>query len=160
MLKTDSETPFYSFSASGRSGGEQYLYQGFYPDRFGVFPNNFFTRQMTLSEGGLISPINASLEYSKWLFSLSLSSTLPGKASQLPIKPFLNLLLNDHGISDNLSSHFFYEAGFKVGIWGLFEIYIPLLVSKNIDSVNSSFKNNIRFLFSLDSFSRLILNTQ
>lgn len=159
MLKDNPETPYYSFSTSGRSGNEQYLYQGFYPDRFGLFPDNFFTRQMTLSEGGLVSPINTSLGYSKWLLSMSLSSTLPGKASQLPIKPFLNILLNDHGISDNLSSLFFYEAGLKVGIWGVFEIYIPILVSKNIDSVNSSFKNNIRFLFSLDSFTRLILNT-
>ena len=160
MLKTDSEIPFYAFSASGRSGREQYLYQGFYPDRFSMFPENFFSRQMTLSEGGLVSPVNDSLGYSKWLLSLSLSTTLPGKASLLPVKPFLNLLLNDHGISASRNSSFFYEAGLKVGAWGLFEIYIPFLVSKNINSVSSSFKNRIRFVFSLDSFSRLLLNDE
>jgi len=53
------------------------------------------------------------------------------------------------------NSPFFYEAGLKAGIWDFFEIYIPLLVSKNIDSANGSFKNRIRFIFSLDSFSSL-----
>lgn len=157
MLKTDSEIPFYSFSASGRSGSEQYLYQGFYPDRFSEFPKSFFSRQMTLSEGGLVTPINESLGYSQWLISLSLSSTLPGKVSMLPVKPFINILLNDHGISNSLKSPLFYEAGLKVGIWGFFEIHVPLLVSKNINSVTSSFKNRIRFVFSLDSLRKILL---
>ena len=157
MLKTDSEIPFYAFSASGRSGREQYLYQGSYPDRFSVFPQNFFSRQMSLSEGGLVSPLNDSLGYSRWLFSLSFTTNLPGRAAQLPVKPFLNLLLNDHDIAGFQNSPFFYEAGLKTGIWGFFEIYIPLLVSKNIESVNGSFKNRIRFVFSLDSISKLKL---
>ncbi len=155
MLKTDSEIPFYSFAASGRGGREQYLYQGTYPDRFAPFPKNFFSRQMTLSEGGLVSPLNDSLGYSQWLLSLSLTTNLPGRAARLPVKPFLNLLLNDHGMSSAQNSLFFYEAGIKVGIWGFFEIYIPLLVSKNIDSVSGTFKNRIRFAFSLDSISKL-----
>ena len=158
MLKTDLNIPFYGFSASGRDGNEQYLYQGVYPDRFSNFAVSFFSRQMTLSEGSLVTPVNTSLGYSQWLFSLSLSSTLPGKASQLPIKPFLNLLLNDHGISATHSSPFFYEAGLKIGIWDIFDIYVPLLVSKNIDSVSDTFKNRIRFVFSLNSVSRLLMN--
>ncbi|HTN68653.1 MAG TPA: M1 family metallopeptidase [Dysgonamonadaceae bacterium] len=160
MLKTDSKNPFYAFSASGRSGSEQYLYQGLYPERFSLFPENFFSRQMMLSEGGLVSPVNDSLGYSRWLLSLSLSSTLPGKASFLPIKPFLNLLLNDHGLSASHHSPFFYEAGLKVGIWDFLEIYLPFLISKNIDSVSCTFKNRIRFIFSLDSFSSLLLNNK
>lgn len=157
MLKTDSDIPFYAFSAGGRSGREQYLYQGIYPDRFAVFPENFLSRQMTLSEGGLVSPVNDSLGYSRWLFSLSLTSSLPGKAARFPVKPFLNLLLNDHGVSAAQNSPFFYEAGVKAGIWGFFEIYIPLLVSKRIDSVSVNFKNRIRFVFTLDSFNSLKL---
>lgn len=157
MLKSDSEIPFYAFSASGRSGREEYLYQGKYPDRFSVFPKNFFSRQMTLSEGGLVSPINDSLGYSQWLLSLSLSTNLPGKAARFPVKPFLNLLLNDHGVSAVHNALFFYEAGLKVGIWDFFEIYFPLLVSQNIGSVSSTFKNRIRFVFSLDSIRKLKL---
>ena len=160
MLKSDSDIPFYAFSASGRSGREQYLYQGIYPDRFSVFPERFSSRQMTLSEGGLVSPLNNSLGYSKYLLSLSLSTNLPGIAAQLPVKPFVNLLLNDHGLSTSLNSPLFYEAGIKVGIWGLFEIYIPLLVSKNIDYATDSFKNRIRFVFTLHSLNVLKLNGQ
>jgi len=155
MLNSDSEIPFYSFSTSGRSGRELYLYQGIYPDRFSVFPENFFSRQMTLSEGGLVSPVNDSLGYSQWLFSLSLSTNLPGRAARFPIKPFVNLLLNDRDVSTRQNSPFFYEAGLKVGIWDIFEIYVPLLVSNNIDSVSGSFKNRIRFVFSLDSIRKL-----
>ncbi len=158
MLKTDSEIPFYAFSASGRSGREQYLYQGTYPDRFSVFPENFFSRQMTLSEGGLVSPMNDSMGYSRWLFSLSLSTNLPGKAARFPVKPFLNLLLNDHGVTTVQNSPIFYEAGLKTGIWDFFEIHIPLLVSKNIDSVSGNFKNRIRFVFSIDSIRKFKLN--
>jgi hypothetical protein len=105
---------------------------------------------MSLSEGGLVSPVNDSLGYSRWVCSLSLASSLPGKASQIPIRPFVNILLNDHGSGTNNKSPLFFEAGFKVGIWDYFEIYFPLLVSDNIDSLTGSLKYRIRFVFRLD----------
>ncbi|HCE57866.1 MAG TPA: hypothetical protein DER09_08610 [Prolixibacteraceae bacterium] len=154
MLKNKSDIPFYAFSASGRSGREQYLYQGSYPDRFATFPDNFFSRQMTLSEGGLVSALNDSLGYSRRLVSLSFTSTLPKINKWVPVKPFVNLLLNDHGFGNGFDSPLFFEAGIKAGFWNLFEIYIPLVVSRNIDSVSGPFKNRIRFILSLDSFSK------
>ncbi len=158
MLNEDSTVPFYAFSASGRSGRELYLYQGTYPDRFAVFPSNFWSRQMTISEGGLVSPVNDSLAYSRRLFSLSFTSSLPGITSRLPVKPFVNFLLNDKVFGSGIDSPIFFEAGFKTGIRNIFEIYIPLLVSNNIESASGSFKNRIRFVFSLDSVRRLNLN--
>ena len=152
MLKNDNADPLYGLSAGGRSGREQYLYQGIYPDRFGEYPKTLASRQMTLSEGGLVTPVNDGLGYSRYLCSLSLASSLPGKASVIPIKPFVNLLLNDHGTGINNKSPLFFEAGFKTGIWNLFEIYFPLLVSENIDSITGSFKDRIRFVFRLDTF--------
>jgi hypothetical protein len=154
MLKENTEIPFYSFSPGGRSGRELYLYDGTFPDRFAVFPTHFWSRQMSLSEGGLISPANDSLGYSRWLISLSFKSSLPGKASRLPVKPFVNLLLNDKGFDSGNDSPVFYEAGFKAGIGNIFEIYVPLLVSKNLDAASGSFKNRIRFVFTLDAFSK------
>jgi len=59
-------------------------------------------------------------------------------------------LLKDHGTGINSESLLFFEAGFKAGIWNLLEIYFPLLVSDNIDSVTGSFKDRIRFVFRLD----------
>ncbi len=150
MLKSSFADPFYAFSPSGRSGPEQYLYEGFYPDRFGEVSKTFWSRQMTISEGGLVSPVNDTLGYSRWLFSLSFSSSLPGKVSWLPVKPFVNLLLNDHGAETAYNSPFFFEAGLKAGIWNLFEIYFPLLVSNNIDAITESFKDRIRFVLKLN----------
>jgi hypothetical protein len=153
MLKEDSEISFYAFSPGGRNGRELYLYEGTYPDRFAVFPTSFWSRQMSLSEGGLVSPVNDNLGYSRGLVSLSLTSNLPGKTSRLPAKPFVNLLLNDKGFGKENDSPVFFEAGFKAGIGNIFEIYVPLLVSKNIDATGGSLKNRIRFIFSLDSFN-------
>jgi hypothetical protein len=150
MLKNASADPLYGFSAGGRSGREQYLYQGIYPDRFGEFPKTFWSRQMALSEGGLVTPVNDSLGYSRWVCSLSLTSNLPEKASWIPVKPFVNLLLNDHGSGTHDKSLLFFEAGLKTGIWNFFEIYFPLLVSDNIDAITGSFKDRIRFVFKLD----------
>lgn len=153
MLENNSADPFYSFSASGRSGRELYLYDGVYPDRFSESSKNFWSRQMTFSEGGLITPVNDSLGYSRWLCSLTLTSNLPGKTSRIPVKPFLNLLLNDHGRATLDKPQLFFEAGFKAGIWNFFEIYFPVIVSDNIKSINGSFKERIRFIFRLDKLN-------
>ena len=159
MFKNNPDVPFYSLSVAGRSGREQYLYQGTYPDRFSVFPTSFWSRQMTFSEGGLVSPVNERLGYSRWLISLSFSSSLPGKTSRIPVKPFINLVLNDHnnGMGDN--SPLYCEAGVKAGLWNFFEIYIPLVVSGNIESITGSFKDRIRLVFNLDSFNQVKLNS-
>jgi len=71
----------------------------------------------------------------------------------LPVKPFVNLLLNDKGLGSGNDSPIFFEAGLKTGIRDIFEIYVPMLVSHNIKSASGSFKNRIRFVFSLNSFS-------
>jgi len=158
MLKTDASSPFYSLAASGRSGRELYLYEGSYLDRFGRASGSFLTRQMTLSEGGLVSPINEQLGFSRWLVSLTMTSDLPGKIGFIEIKPFVNLLLNDHGSVTGNRSPFFFEAGLKTGIWNLFEISVPLLVSGNIQSMTGSFKDRIRFTFNLETFTSMKFN--
>lgn len=158
MLKQSSTASINNFAVSGRSGREQYLFQGTYPDRFAVFPDNFLSRQMTLSEGGLVSPVNNILGYSKWLISLSLTSDLPGRIGWIAIKPFVNFLLNDHGTGLGNNSPFFFEAGLKTGVWNLFEISVPLIVSSNIRSGTGPIKDRIRFVFNLESFSKIKLN--
>jgi hypothetical protein len=159
MLKENPGVPFYSLSASGRSGLEQYLFQGTYPDRFSIFPNTFWSRQMSFSEGGLVSPVNEKLGYSGWLISLSFTSNLPGKTARIPIKPFVTFLLNDHRAGNGHQSSFYYEAGLKTGLWNFFEIYIPLVVSANIESITGSFRDRIRLVFNLDTFSQVKLNS-
>jgi hypothetical protein len=159
MLKNNPDIPFYALSPSGRSGPDQYLYEGTFPDRFSPYPTTFWSKQMSFSEGALVSPVNEQLGYSQWLISLSLTSTLPGKLERLPFRPFVNLLLNDHGTGTGNDSHFFYEAGLKAGIWNFFEISIPIVVSRNIEDITGTFKDRIRFVFKLDALSQVKLNS-
>jgi hypothetical protein len=98
----------------------------------------------------LVSSIKDTLGYSRSLFSLSLTSSLPGKLSKIPVKPFINLLINDHGLNTINKSLLFYEAGVKAGIWDYFEVYFPFIVSDNIKSISGSLKERIRFVFRLD----------
>jgi hypothetical protein len=158
MLKNSAMVPFYSFSASGRDGRELYLFDGTFFDRFNESKNSFWSRQMTLPEGALVSPLNDSLGYSRWLVSLSFTSNLPGKAGRAPVKPFVNILLNDHGPGNGHNSPVFIEAGLKAGLWNIFEVYVPLLVSANIGSAGNSVKERIRFVLNLDTFSQVNLN--
>jgi len=150
MLHNASSQPYYALAAGGRSGSEQYLYEGTYPDRFSAFPTTFFSRQMTVTEGGLVSPVNEQLGYSSRLVSLSLSSSLPGIAANIGIKPFVNMVLTDHGLDSGHPSPFFAEAGLKFGLWNLFEIQVPLLVTSNIQSISGSIKDRVRIVFNLD----------
>jgi len=150
MLRNTSEVAFYGIAAGGRSGPEQYLFDGTYPDRFTPFAQTFLARQVMFSEGSLVSPVNQKLGYSKRLVSFSFASSLPGKAGRIPIKPFINVLFNDHGMNTTRNSPVFFEAGLKGGIWNIFEIYMPLLVSGNIQSVSSSMKERIRITLNLD----------
>jgi len=155
MLNNRLINSIYTLSPSGRSGRDEYLFQGTFPNRFDEFPATVWSRQMNLNEGGLISPVNKYLGFSDWLFSLSLTSHLPGKISSLPIKPFFNVLYNDHGLENSYQSPLFYEAGIKAGIWNFFEIYFPFLVSENISSSNGLLKDRIRFIFKLDTIFRI-----
>jgi hypothetical protein len=150
MFYNESSVPFYSLAPSGRSGRELYLYQGTFPDRFDQSKKTIWSHIMTLSEGGLISHLNDTLGYSRWLISLTLTSNLPDIVGQLPVKPFVNLLLNDHIIGTKNKSPLFFETGLKVGYWNFFEIYIPMLVSENIRSISGSFKERIRIVFNID----------
>ena len=83
------------------------------------------------------------------------TSSLPGTVSWIPVKPFINLLLNDHGSETTDKSPPFFEAGLKAGIWNFFELYVPILVSDNILSITGSFKERIRFVFRLDILNPL-----
>jgi Peptidase family M1 domain len=153
MLQNNSTDPFYAFSSSGRSGPEQYLYQGLYPDRFSRYLTTFWSRQMTLSEGGLTTFVSDSLGYSRWLCSLSLFSSLPGKASRIPVKPYVNLTVCDFNRINGVKIMLFFEGGFKAGIWDFFEVYFPFVVSANLNPMSGSFKERIRFVFRLDKLN-------
>lgn len=141
----------YSFAVSGRSGSELYLFGGDFPDRFSVFPQNFWSRQMAPSEGGIVTPVNDTLGYTRRILSASVATTLPGLAGKLPLKPFVNM-----AYSGTTAEKFFWEAGIKAGIWNFFEVHVPFLVSENI-SFRSNLNERIRFILNLESLYRIRL---
>ncbi len=153
MINSSGNYPFYRFSSSARNGRDLYLYQGFYPDRFQSSQKSFWSRQMTITEGGLVSSISDSLGYSRWVSSFTITSNLPGKGSIIPVKSFINILLNDYSKGANNISPFFFEAGLKAGIWDFFEVYFPILVSNNIRTIQGSLKERIRFVFNIENIN-------
>ncbi len=157
MVTDNTKSPFYSFAASARSGPELYLYQGFYPDRFSTFPSTFWSREMTISEGALISVPKDSLRFSQRIISFSCVSNLPGITGLLPFKLFVNILLTNPVTPRSTS--LFFESGLKAGIWDFLEIYFPFPISGNLRSVNRSFRDGIRFVFNLESINKVRLNS-
>jgi hypothetical protein len=148
MFRQDKLNSLYSLAPSARSGRELYLFQGEFPDRYAVFPTGFWSRQMVSNEGGIISPINDKSGYSKWLFSASMTASLPGRAAKLPVRPFINMLYKDNSHAN--TDHLFMEAGLSAGLRDIFEFHIPLLVTGNIHELRSTVKERIRFVFNLE----------
>ncbi|MDP2238291.1 MAG: M1 family metallopeptidase [Bacteroidales bacterium] len=155
VLKNNSGILFYNIAAGGRNGREQYLYEGTFPDRFSEFPDTFWSRQMTLAEGGLVSYLNDSLGYSDWVVSINFDSNLPVFEGKLPVKPFLNLMLNEQGSGSDRRPVLMMEAGLKAGFWNLFEVYFPFFISENLKRNNGAFKDRIRFVLSIDAIQKL-----
>jgi hypothetical protein len=150
MMKVSGSSDLYSFAASGRAGKELYLFEGDFPDRFSVFPENFWSRQMVITEGSIVSPVNDSTGYSRSVISLAVSGNLPGFAGYLPVKPFADMVY-----ASGKKSPYFYEAGIKAGIWDVFEVYMPFFVSGNISSIRPTIKERIRFTLNLESILRI-----
>jgi hypothetical protein len=88
MLQDDTGDSYFGLAPSGRNGRELYMFDGDFPDRLSAFSTTFWSRQMLISEGGLVTHINDSSGFSPWLLSTSLSSNLPGRTGLIPLKPF------------------------------------------------------------------------
>ncbi len=145
--------PEYGFAAGSRNGRELYLYDGIYADRFSSAGNSILSRQVSLTDGGLISPQNDSIGYGRSVASLCIAAGFPGKAGKIPLKGFVSAALLDRaGYS---ADPFFFEAGIKTGVWKFLEIYIPLVTSGNISAFNPSVKSRIRFVFNLSTLDPL-----
>lgn len=158
LLKDSPERPYHGFASSARTGSEEYFYRGFFPERFSSNNNALWSRFMQPGEGALVSHINDTLGFNKWLTSLTFSSTLPGFLRNVPVKPFLTFLVSSESISTGLTAPVMYEGGVKVGYWDFFEIHFPLLVSEGIRNIRGGLDENIRILFNLEYIEKIRLN--
>lgn len=149
------DKPLYGLSLSARAGDELYLFEGTYFDRFSKPGTSFFSRQVSINEGGLITPVNLMQLSPSLVTSLTFSSSLPWNLNVLNIKPFATLLWMNEAQKEDRRTELFAEIGLKTGIPPLLEIYVPLLVSSNLSKVSPSIKDRIRFTFNLNFLSKV-----
>ncbi|MDY0025530.1 MAG: M1 family metallopeptidase [Lentimicrobium sp.] len=157
QLHLDSEKkPLFGLSPSARSGKELYTFGGTFFDRFSNVGDSFFSRQISITEGSIITPINLSVFNPSWMFSITLSSSLPWDIKALNIKPFATILLMPEGINSNKHAPVFLaEAGLKTGLGAFFEIFVPLLVTQNLNDTSPLIKDRIRFTLNLEFLSKI-----
>lgn len=146
MIRENENNRLYSMAPSARNGNQLYLFEGDFPDRFDARYGTLWSKQMLLKEGMIVSPINDHSGYSRWLSSFSAQAGLPGVVSFIPVKPFINLTFTDD---------MFYEAGFSAGVPDVLEIFVPILVSSNIQSIFPEINQRIRFILSLEHLFRI-----
>ena len=153
-LHLDSDKPVFGLSPSARSGSELYTFDGTYFDRFSDFGDSFFSRQTSITEGGIISSSNFMAVNPMWLVSVTLSSNLPWNLNLLNIKPFATMVLMEKRGQKNTSS-LLAEVGLKTGIAAFFEIYVPLILTHNLHEFSPKIKDRIRFTLNLDFLSKI-----
>jgi hypothetical protein len=138
--------PDVRFRLSGQTGSQDYLYNDIYFGRSEF--TGLWSQQMTNTDGGF-KVYSLRGQTTNYLATLNLKSSLPWK---LPIKVYADLgtYKNEETDSDVLN----YNAGVVVSfIPDNFEVYIPLLVSKQIQNTldlnNVNFGERIRFVVNL-----------
>jgi hypothetical protein len=153
-----SSTGDYRFRMSGQTGYQDYLYDNIYFARTSVAPNIGF-QQFTETDGAfkVYSPVGQS---DNWIMSLNIKSP---KLFKLPLLLYADagtystnvINIGPTGVSKSISKpELLYSTGIGIPIIkNVFEFYIPILNSKNIqDAIDLSklrFVDTIRFTLNL-----------
>lgn len=144
---TQSKIP-YQFRMNGMTGSQDYLFDYNYVGRNET--NGIGFAQFTENDGAfkVWTPLGQT---SKWLVALNIKSP---KIAQLPIKLFLDLGSSEFNES-LMNERVLYAAGINVSIFkNYFEIYAPLVYSKDIKNVlkannKDGFFDTMRFTLNL-----------
>jgi hypothetical protein len=140
----------FRFNLSGTQGYNDYLYDHYFVGR--NEGSDILSQQFCETDGGfkVATPIGHTWNS---LFAINLKTSIPGK---IPIKLFADI----GTYYDNLKIYgstlpVFYDAGIQLSIINnIFDIYFPVLMSKQIQDVNTlnniKYAQTIRFTFNLD----------
>lgn len=123
-----SDIGIYYLHASGGTGSQDYLYDNVFLGRSET--DGFLSHQFTETEGAMkvYTPLGRS---NTWLASLNLKSSLPGK---IPLKLFADFSFIPSDVA--LNQTMLYDAGVYLPlVKDMIEIYVPLLMSKDIKDV-------------------------
>jgi hypothetical protein len=142
--------PDVRFRLSGQTGYQDYLFNDIYIGRQEY--SGLWSQQMSNTDGGF-KVFSYRGQTTKYLTSLNFKSSLPGK---LPLKLYADFGTYENEENDREILN--YNAGLIVSfIPDNFEVYIPLMVSKQIQNTldlnSTSFGERIRFVLNINALN-------
>jgi hypothetical protein len=154
FLNNDEPQRNYNFRMSGWDGSDDYRYDEYYFGRNET--EGLWSRQFLIRDGGFIVP-TAVGQTDSWLAAINIHADLP---IPFPVKVFLDIGTYD-GIKEvfpDIGNTFMYDGGICLSAgYDLFEIYVPLFVSddiqSNLDANDIKLKETIRFVLNINRLS-------
>ena len=163
LSKSDNLSNVYNFQLSGRSGNTDYLYNDLYLGRVEDVNDPGKTiplaQQFTKNEGGFTTYSTLG-QSDEWMVALNLTSSFPFDFLK-KVKPYANFAVFGNTLDvagfDN-SESIAYEAGIKVEVINnIFDVYFPVIASKDITDYNKSITDNylekIRFTLNINKLN-------
>ena len=156
LSKAANLSSVYSINLSGTSGIDDYTYDGTFFGRNEDPEGGTFLSNQFIPNEGAFSTYSLHGRSNEWLVSLNISSSLPYG----PIKVYANAAafgetqaVTGHPDLDNYA----WEAGIKLSLGNSVQIFMPLLMSKDLKSISedihSKYIQNIRFSMDLNSLN-------
>ncbi len=141
----------YRYRASGYNGYHDYNFDYSFVGRNEYNGVGF---AQFAEEDGAIKVWTPLGQTDQWMIALNIKSP---KFFKLPVKLFVDVVTSDGRAM--LTEKVLYSAGFEICVWkDIFEIYVPLVYSKDIASTlklnnRTTFFETIRFTFNLNKIS-------
>ena len=156
FIYNDNPSATYSFNSSGYNGYGDYTYDELFLARFeNPSSKHLLSNQFTANDGALsvYSPFGLTDE---WMVALNVASSLP-VAKDIPIQFYANVSTFGHQMPFmdwEQPESLLYDGGVKLQvIRGIFEIYMPLFMSKDLkeysDYATDTWIQNVRFTLNL-----------
>jgi hypothetical protein len=142
------------FRLNGQNGSQDYLFDQIYLGRFET--QGLAAQQMSKTDGFFSLP-NKLNYIDRYLTSLNLQSTLPGKIpisvfSNIAIASFYNKIGSAKDAPQVINNEFAAEAGICWPVVrNVFEVYLPLVYTQNLKDAfgDQSFEKRIRFVLNV-----------
>ncbi len=154
FLLNKSDVRNYNFRMSGWQGHQDYLYDELYfgrSDDHGLWDNQFVVR-----DGGFKIPTFVG-QSNQWIAAVNVSADLP---IPIPVSVFFDIGTYEgiNTVFEDLDNVVMYDAGICITpLKNVFEIYIPLFYSKDIDknleTNDYKFIDKVRFVFNLNKLA-------
>ncbi len=160
FLHHDTNNPLFNLRLSSNPGYYDYLYAGTFLGRSET--SGIWSQQLMNSGGGfrILSAVGSSDE---WIAFMNLEADFPGR---IPVSLFFDVGSYSGAWDDRFERQkIVYDAGVSVKLLpGVLEVHVPLVKSADIKEAlelqESSFANQIRFLFSLEGMNPFRLRDQ